>query len=347
MTQTASPRSVSSAAFSVVVPPRVGLARLVIPGFASLTAGERLQAAALALRRDLSVTDDDLRVAARALPGAAADDGYAMVAWCNDGGSDSTATRPLATDLPSAVQPGRLYWVDAPTGYLVGEMGAVVVEQPAAGDALPTEVAAMLAARDGTPVSDLVFVNRDTAALSPERLALWTAASGVTMTDGAWPASPPVELLAPPRARMRVASTGLDRALRWALAAALVCAGLSAWRTLSLADPVPALATPAASAASSPHAAAGALFERIGLAAPDLLPHLQTATYAGGAWVLVLADGYDAASLQRAARMLESNGLVVQSAQAPGPRLRVALPQLSQSSTSPSAAPPRNGGNAR
>ncbi len=302
----------------VIVPPQLGLARLAIPGFAGLSASERLQAAALALRRDLSVSDADLRIAATPAPGPTTSSGHAMVAWCGSG--SDTNNRPLATDLPGAVQPGRLYWVGAPAGYLVGEMGAVVVEPNDAGQALPTEVAAMLAARGCQVVTDIVLVDRDSNALPDDRLALWSAASGVSLRDGSWPVTASVPLVAPPRARVRPVTTALDRALRWAFVAALVCLGLSAWRYASL--PAPAPLPTAASTAPAP----GALLDRISIVAPDLLPHLQTATYAGGAWVLVLADAYDAAAMQRATRMLEGNGLVVQSARAPGPRLRVSLP---------------------
>ena len=158
------------------------------------------------------------------------------------------------------------------------------------------------------------------AALPDDRLALWSAASGVSLRDGSWPVTASVPLVAPPRARVRPVTTALDRTLRWALAAALVCAGLSAWRYAS--QPTPAPLPAAASTAPAP----GALLDRISISAPDLLPHLQSATYAGGAWVLVLAEAYDAAAMQRATRMLEGNGLVVQSARAPGPRLRVSLP---------------------
>ena len=302
----------------VIVPPQLGLARLAIPGFAGLSASERLQAAALALRRDLSVSGADLRIAATPAPGPTTSSGHAMVAWCSS--SSDTNNKPLATDLPGAVQPGRLYWVGAPAGYLVGEMGAVVVEPNDAGQALPTEVAAMLAARGCQVVTDIVLVDRDSNALPDDRLALWSAASGVSLRDGSWPVTASVPLVAPPRARVRPVTTALDRTLRWALAAALVCAGLSAWRYAS--QPTPAPLPAAASTAPAP----GALLDRISISAPDLLPHLQSATYAGGAWVLVLAEAYDAAAMQRATRMLEGNGLVVQSARAPGPRLRVSLP---------------------
>ena len=80
------------------------LARLAILGFAGLSASERPQAAVLALRRDLSVSDADLRIAATPAPGPTTSSGHAMVAWCNSG---SDKNKPLATDLPGAVQPGR------------------------------------------------------------------------------------------------------------------------------------------------------------------------------------------------------------------------------------------------
>jgi hypothetical protein len=87
--------------------------------------------------------------------------------------------------------------------------------------------------------------------------------------------------------------------------------------------------TPPAVSAAPPNTAtqgAGALFERISAIAPDVSTNLQSAAFAGGAWVLVLADATDATTLQRATAMLEGNGLSVQSTRSPSPRLRVALP---------------------
>ena len=310
----------------MLVPPHLGLVRLAIPGFAALNASERLQAAVLALRRDLSINAMDLRVAAMPAPEAAASRGYALVAWC-DGGAQGGDWQP-ATVLPGAIEPGRLYWVDAPGGYLVGEMGAVVVENHDGGQSLPAEVLAMLGSSACQTVTDIVLVNRDTVALPLEQVAWWSAASGVSLHDGGWPESTPVHLVRPPTARVRTVATPLDRALRWALAAALVCAALSAWRYVALPE-VPPLA--AAPATTSTHATAGALLDRIAVVAPDLLSSLQSATYAGGAWVLVLADSYDPGALRVATRMLESNGLIAQSALAPSPRVRISVPSSRQS----------------
>ena len=82
------------------------------------------------------------------------------------------------------------------------------------------------------------------------------------------------------------------------------------------------------------HASAGALLERLGSIAPDIVAQAQNATYASGAWVLLLPDAFDADSLQRATLLAQANGLLLQSAQATagnqgsgnGPRVRLSLP---------------------
>lgn len=313
-----------AAAVTRIVPPQLGVARLNIPGFSKLTPGEQLQAAALALRRDVSVEVADLRLATRAMPGAPGSPHAVLVAWC-DGAGRAT---PWVTDALAAITPGRLLWVGAPHGYLLGENGAVVVDA-AAGSSLPAEAAAMLTAGSAHPVTDIVLVSRDTALLDDDRLALWAAASGVAMTDGHWPAVLTVPLQSPPGPRARTAWAALDRALGVALLAALLAVALTGWRWFAAAPAAGAVAVVGNNgnaSGASPHAAPGALLQRVSLVAPELLPALHSATYAGGAWVLVLANGFDPASLRRAVAMLEANGLAVQTAQAAEPRLRVALP---------------------
>ena len=74
------------------------------------------------------------------------------------------------------------------------------------------------------------------------------------------------------------------------------------------------------------HSTAGALLERIGTIAPDVVAQAQSATYASGAWVLILPDALDADALKRTVRAMQANGLAVQSTGAPSPRIRVQLP---------------------
>ena len=172
----------------------------------------------------------------------------------------------------------------------------------------------------GPVVTDIVLIDRDSNALPDDRLALWSAASGVSLRDGSWPVTASVPLVAPSRPRP-AGHHGTDRTLRWALAAALVCAGLRAWRYAS--QPTPGAAASRCLTAPAP----GALLDRISIFAPDLLPHSAERHLCRAApGYLVLAEAYDAAAMQRATRMLEGNGLVVQSARAGSARLRVSLP---------------------
>lgn len=301
-----------------LTPPALGLLRLRIPGFARLTNSEQLQAAALAVTRDLGVAHA-LRIATKPVAGAPDD---ALVAYCE--AATNAAGKSCATRLLRLMQPGKIFWVNAPGGYIVGERGAAAVEATVdASHTLPSVVAATFGAVSDSASAQCVLVNRDRSALSDDTLAFWRAASGVDIVDGVLPDVAAVELVAPPKARVSIQSTPLDRALRWCAAGAVACAALAAMQ-FALVPKTP----PAASATltNSSRQGAGALFERISAIAPDVSTNLQSATFAGGAWVLVLADATDAAALQRATAMLEGNGLSVQSTRSPSPRLRVALP---------------------
>lgn len=302
-----------------IVPPELGVARLSIAGFAALDDSERMRAAALGLQRDLGLRADSLLLAAAPAPTRSTQGGEALVAWCLRR-NESDGAIPV-TDVFAAMQQPRLHWVDAPGGYLIGPMGATTVE-PDAGtrDALPESLLTLLATPGSEALSECVLVQRDRDALDDDRLALWSAASGIRFQDGAWPESQAVALVAPVLAAPRQAPAALDRALRWALAFALVCVALSAWRFASL-SPVAVGATTGATQA----AAAGPLLGRIQRVVPALFASLQGASYGGGAWVLTFAPGVDAESLRTAVALLETNGFAVQSTSQPAPRLRVAL----------------------
>lgn len=293
--------------------------RLRVPGFARLNGGEQLQAAALALTRDLGVAED-LRIAV--MPVAEAPDD-AVVAYCES--APNASGKSQATRLLGLMQPGKIFWVNAPHGYVVGERGAAAVESTVdAHHALPSVVAATLGAISHSATAKCILVNRDRAALSDDTLDFWRAASGIEIVDGIVPDVASIELVAPPKTRVRIQSTPLDRALRWCAAGAVACAAFAATQ-FAFVPKTP----PAAASVASPKTTAqgpGALFERISAIAPDVSTNLQSATFAGGAWVLVLADATDASALQRATTMLEANGLSVQSTRSPSPRLRVALP---------------------
>ncbi len=300
----------------LLTPPELGLARLRIPGLAALKPAERLQAAALALRRELSVEPTNLRLAVAV---AAESTDVACIAFC---------TKPLetaaniSTNLLATMQPGRAYWVDAPSGYVIGERGAAAVDFAGLQDELPSVVAGTLATISAAEAPVCVLVNRDRGLISDQRMAWWAAASGVSMVDGELPVAAPGTLVSPPRARVAVRSTRLDRALQFATFASVVCVALAG---IHYGNAPVAGASPAAGNKTS-HATAGALLDRVGTIAPEVVALAQSATYASGAWVLALPDALDAAALERAVRAMQANGLAVQSTGAPSPRIRVQLP---------------------
>ena len=300
----------------LLTPPDLGLARLRINGFAALKPVEQLQAAALALHRDLSVEPANLRLAVNAPPESA---GIAHVAFCTKP-VDSAVN--VATNLLAAMQPGKVYWIDAPSGYIVGERGAATVDFAGSQDELPSVVAGTLSDVDAGNTLQCILVNRDRTLISDERMAWWAAASGVAMVDGELPFAAPVALVSPPRARVSVRITTLDRALQFAAMAGIVCVALAAVQYVSAPE---AAATPTTGNKES-HASPGALLDRIGTIAPDIVSQTQSATYASGAWVIALPDTVDGAALKRAVRAMEANGLAVQSTGAPSPRIRVQLP---------------------
>lgn len=300
----------------LITPPDLGLARLRINGFAALKPAEQLQAAALALHRDLSVEPANLRLAVNVAPKSA---GIAHVAFCT---KPVDSAEIVATNLLAAMQPGKVYWIDAPSGYIVGERGAATVDFAGSQDELPSAVTGTLSDVDAEYTPQCILVKRDRTLISDERMAWWAAASGVAMVDGELPVAAPVALVSPPRARVSVRTTTLDRALQFAAAAGIVCVALAAIQNAG--TPVAIASQPTGNKAS--HATAGALLDRIGTIAPDIVSQTQSATYASGAWVMALPDAVDGAALKRAVRAMEANGLAVQSTGAPSPRIRVQLP---------------------
>jgi hypothetical protein len=245
----------------------------------------------------------------------------ALIAFC----AKPVAVAPnVATHLLAAMKPGSAYWVGAPSGYIVGERGAATVDFAGSHDELPSVVTTMLSAVDAASTPQCILVNRDRTLISDERMAWWSAASGATMIDGELPITAPVALVSPPRARVSVRATTLDRALQFAAFAAMVCVALAGIQYVS--SPAAAVATVVTTGNKGSHATAGALLDRIGIIAPDLVAQTQSATYASGAWVLVLPDAVDANTLKQALRAMEANGLAVQSTSAPSPRIRVQIP---------------------
>lgn len=294
--------------------------RLRIPGFAALTSAEQLQASALALNRDLSIDATSLKLAAVAAPGIKDE---ALVAFTTHREAGISAQPDISTHLFAAVQPGVVYWVGAPRGYVVGERGAAAVESSTVDEtSLPSVVAATIASASSTR-PHCILVERDRTAISDDAVAHWAAASGIEMVDGTLPAAAPVSLVSPPRSRETHAATFTDRALQWAAIAGVVCAAIA---SIQFAGMPAATAIQGSIDGKRAQSTAGALLERVAIAAPDSAGQIQSGTYAGGVWVLGFADSLDASTMTRMTRALQTNGLAAQSTAAPSPRLRVQLP---------------------
>ena len=137
--------------------------------------------------------------------------------------------------------------------------------------------------------------------LSDDKLALWQAASGVSMVDGNFPVGDETRLVAAPSLQTVARSTTLDVALRYAAAAGVVCM-LIAGAKFAMLPSVNVVGT----AQTQP--APGALLERIATVAPDVLARTQSATYASGAWVFSLSDALDAPAQLRMQRAFAANG---------------------------------------
>lgn len=304
---------------TLLTPPQLGVARVRVPGFSRLTTDEQLRAATLALNRDLGVDAANLRLAARPVTFSSDD---AWVAYASFQAAPNVA---LSTQIFSALNAGKTYWVGAPGGYIVGTQGAAAVEAvdavaTAEAIELPLIVAAMLSPGVGakSPANDCVLVDRDRALLSDHTLALWEAASGVGMIDGNLPGGNDVRLLAAPSLQTVARSTPLDGALRYAAIAAVACASIAAVRLVMM-------PSPSVTAMAPRQITAGALLDRVATIAPDALTRTQSATYASGAWVFSLNDAFDGLTQPTTQRALETNGLQAQATGAPTPRLRVSL----------------------
>ncbi len=300
----------------LLAPPELGVARVRIPGLSRLTTVEQLRAAALALNRDLGVGSANLRLAAQAVTSSPDE------VWVAYTTHAVAAKSTLSTHVFNALNAGRTYWVGAPGGYIVGAQGAAAVEVTSNADdaGLPAIVAAMLTphANSTSVANDCILVDRDRARLSDDTLALWQAASGVSMVDGNFPLGVATPLVAAPSLQTVARSTTLDVALRYAAIAGVVCAliaGVKFAMQPSISVPVAAQKQPGP----------GALLERVATVAPEVLARTQSATYASGAWVFSLADALDAPAQLSLQRALAANGLQAQATGAPTPRVRVYL----------------------
>ena len=307
---------------TLLTPPELGVARVRIPGLSRLSTDEQLRAATLALNRDLGVNAAKLRLAVRSVTFSSED------AWIAYTSEQAAANGARSTQIFSALNAGKTYWVGAPGGYIVGAQGAAAVEAvdavaAAEGIGLPAIVAAMLSPSAGaaSPANDCVLVDRDRERLSDHTLALWQAASGVAMIDGSLPTGNDVPLVAAPSLQTVARTTGFDVALRYAAVASVACALIAGARLVMM----PASSAAGVAVAAQKQPSAGALLERVATIAPEALARTQSATYASGAWVFSLNDAFDGPAQSAMQRALESNGLQAQATGAPTPRLRVSL----------------------
>ena len=218
-----------------MTPPELGVARVRIPGFSRLTPDEQLRAATLALKRELGVNAAKLLLAVRPVTLSSED------AWIAYASKQAAANGTRYTQIFSALNAGKTFWVGAPGGYIVGAQGAAAVEAvdvvaSTEGIGLPAIVAAMLSPSAGaaSPANDCVLVDRDRERLSDHTLALWQAASGVAMTDGSLPTGSDVPLLAAPSLQTVARSTRLDVALRYAAVASVACALIAGARLVMM-----------------------------------------------------------------------------------------------------------------
>ncbi len=300
----------------MLAPPELGVARVRIPGLSRLTTVEQLRAAALALNRDLGVGSANLRLAAQAVTSSPDE------AWVAYTTHAIAANLALSTHIFNALNTGKTYWIGAPGGYIVGAQGAAAVEVTSNADdaGLPAIVAAMLIPRanNASVANDCIVVDRDRARLSDDTLALWQAASGVSMVDGNFPMGVATQLVAAPSLQTVARSTTLDIALRYAAIAGVACALIAGARLVML----PSMSV---TVTLQKQPTPGALLERVATVAPEVLARTQSATYASGAWVFGLADALDAPAQLSMQRALAANGLQAQATGAPTPRVRVYL----------------------
>jgi hypothetical protein len=304
---------------TALYPPAIALVRLSIAGFASLSAEEQTRAAAFALKRDLGVDAAGLQLAAKSVR-ATTDD--VAIAFTSAAGPCAVPTHYL-----DAMSGDTIEWFHAPTGYAIGPSGAVTVERAATTEGeLPNEILSMLTQRNA--VRSLSIVSPG-ATISAETIAMWQAATGVSMSVAK--RAPDLEgallpLRAPAKSTVMQANTALDRSLIAACCASALCVLSAISYTWVSQGRSSALADESNAATTGVTMKPGELFTRITTIAPDLTALTQTATYGGGAWIIGLARTATPELLERQANALKSNGLAVQTITEPELRLRVNAP---------------------
>ena len=310
-------------------PSSLALIRTRINGFATLKPDDQLRAAAFALKRELGIDANTVKLAVRLLD--AADDvaiAYAPV-------SNPPGFSACPATFFDAMRSNDVYWFGAPNGIAVGPNASVIIELHEPAHELPNEIVTLLAAH-GAPTQ--VVLREAVSGPDEGTLAHWSAATGArfSLDDTSRVLSGhQVPLVSVSHAAVVQARSRLDRALLAACAASVVCAVLAGLHWARL----PALASsPVASGkvTESP----GNTFTRIATISPELIRTMKSATYGGGAWIIGLnarvangpagnatgASVQSAALVTRAASALQSNGLAVQVVTEPEPRIRVQAP---------------------
>ncbi len=291
-------------------PPQVAIVRARIPGFATLALADQRRAAAFALRRDFGVDSGSLVLTAMALPRASASSATddVAIAFTNASAGASAGASAIPAAYLQAIEPTRIAWFNAPTGFAIGPD-----QTP------PREIMSMLSANPG--VTEVVVLGEHR--FPAETLQWWQAATGVTFVerDHSAEKGAALALEAVDSAPLAPRRTALDRALWVASIASVACCAVALLALLSQRGSVPAATT--AAAPNAANANAGAMFVRITTIAPELRTTLKTASFGGNAWVISLSN---AEAVPRYAAALRSNGFAVQTVTEPDARLRVSLP---------------------
>jgi hypothetical protein len=297
-------------------PPQVAIVRAKIPGFATLAAADQRRAAAFALRRDFGVESSTIVLTAMAITPPNSTNGFDDVAIAF-GNATEHANASIPTRYLRAVQPNRITWFGAPTGFVIGPDGAAAIETDTqSSQTPPREIMSMLSAN--LTVTEVVVLGEHRFA--SETLQWWNAATGVTFSERADDSTSHdvSQLQAVRSSPLAPRRTKLDRALWVACAASVACAAVAlvTWSSQRA-------STVAATSTAPPNVRAGDMFAHIATIAPDLRTSLKTATYGGNAWVISLSNSE---SLQPSAAALRNNGFAVQTVTEPDARLRVSLP---------------------
>jgi hypothetical protein len=297
------------------IPAHIAVVSARIPQFDALAETDRLRAAALALKRDFNIDETQLKLAARSV----GDGGRVLIAYTTNSRRSDESVDARWFD---AVMHDAIYWVGAPGGIVLSNGGAAAVEHWSLADGIPAPIMSLVsqAVVRGTSERVRVIVDDPSGAIDESTLQLWGASLGVAVERGPLPGAPkPIALVAPPVAATSQRASGLDRALQAGACVAAACALFAVLRYANL---------PAANTSATPsttNAASGELWATATLASPALAEAMKSASYGGGAWVIV-APPLERTALPAVERAIAASGLAVQAIAEPEPRVRVRRP---------------------